>query len=111
MNAGQYEGLLQVLQEIRDRLPEPVRGEPMIKVPTRNIPTVIDPLRAVKQQGANHALIRMRAAATGWARTSFENQDGSRDQILVDQQPFVLSDILRMIDDVARELGLERKTS
>lgn len=93
MNAGQYEGIVGMLTEIRDRLPVSV------KAPDRN-----DDFR----MGATSALDAMARAARGWADGAAENDEamGRRDRREAKDQPFFLTDILNMINDAAREVGV-----
>lgn len=64
--------------------------------------------QADKLAGAVKALAAMERAAKGWAEGAAENDEamGRRDRKPSDQQPFVLADILNMIDDAAREVGV-----
>jgi hypothetical protein len=50
----------------------------------------------------------LREVVKGWADGAHAN-DGARNPKPAEDQEFVLSDIMRMIDDVAREAGLEVK--
>ena len=63
---------------------------------------------ADKLAGAVNALAAMERAAKGWADGAAENEEalGRRDRKPSDEQPFVLADILNMIDDAAREVGV-----
>jgi hypothetical protein len=63
---------------------------------------------ADKLAGAVQALAAMAQAAQGWAEGSHENQVAMdhRDVQPVPDQPFVLADILNMINDAAREVGV-----
>jgi hypothetical protein len=60
------------------------------------------------QAGRILALAAMARAAQGWAEGSHENQVASdhRDVKPVPDQEFVLADILNMINDAAREVGV-----
>lgn len=95
MNAGQYEGIMTVLQEIRDRVPD--MGT--VRVPDRN-----DDFR----MGASSALDAMMCVAKSWAEGAAENDEamGRRDHRAAKDQPFFLADILNMINDAAREVGV-----
>jgi len=64
---------------------------------------------ADKLAGAVNALAALERAAKGWADGAAENDEarGVRDRKPSDQQEFVLADILNMIDDAAREVGVE----
>jgi hypothetical protein len=66
------------------------------------------PLGAPGRRAAQRALAAMAQAAEGWAEGAAENEEamGHRDRKPSDEQPFVLADILRMIDDAAREVGV-----
>jgi len=59
--------------------------------------------------GAEKALAAMKDAAQGWAEGAAENDEamGRRDRKPADQQEFRVADILNMIDDAAREVGVE----
>lgn len=61
-----------------------------------------------KLVGACNALAAMASAAKGWAEGSAQNEiDMSRrDRKSVDEQEFRLADILNMINDAAREVGV-----
>jgi hypothetical protein len=61
-----------------------------------------------QKTGAVNALAAMERAAKGWADGAAENEEamGRRDRKPSDEQPFVLADILNMIDDAAREVGV-----
>jgi hypothetical protein len=60
------------------------------------------------QAGRILALAAMERVAKGWADGAAENEEamGRRDRKPSDEQPFVLADILNMIDDAAREVGV-----
>lgn len=64
--------------------------------------------QADKMAGAVAALAAMERTAKGWADTAHENDAsmGRQNTLPSGQQPFVLADILRMIDDAAREVGV-----
>lgn len=51
--------------------------------------------------GATKALVAVQEAAKGWAQASAFNSGNP-----VDEQEFMLADILNMIDDAAREVGV-----
>lgn len=63
---------------------------------------------ADKLAGAVNALAAMASAAKGWAEGSAQNEIdlGRRDRQPTEAQPFVLADILNMINDAAREVGV-----
>jgi hypothetical protein len=65
-------------------------------------------IMTARVNGANNALAAMARAVQGWAEGSHENQVsmGHRDVKLVPDQEFVLADILNMINDAAREVGV-----
>jgi hypothetical protein len=56
---------------------------------------------ADKLAGAVNVLAAMASAAKGWAEGSAENEETPSDERL-----FVLADILNMINDAAREVGV-----
>jgi hypothetical protein len=62
----------------------------------------------MKGAGAVDALAAMERAVKGWASGATENDIamGRRDVKPSDEQPFVLADILNMINDAAREVGV-----
>jgi len=59
--------------------------------------------------GAEKALAAMKDAAQGWAEGAAENDEamGLRDRKPADEQEFRVADILNMIDDAAREVGVK----
>jgi hypothetical protein len=61
------------------------------------------------QAGRILALAAMERTAKSWADGAAENEEamGRRDRKPSDEQPFVLADILTMIDDAAREIGVD----
>lgn len=61
-----------------------------------------------KLVGACNALAAMARAAKGWAEGSAQNEIdlGRRDRKPADEQEFRLADILNMINDAAREVGV-----
>jgi hypothetical protein len=63
---------------------------------------------ADKLAGASNALAAMERVMKGWASGAAENEEamGRRDRKPSDEQPFVLADMLRMLDDAAREVGV-----
>jgi len=63
---------------------------------------------ADKLAGAVKALAALEMAAKGWAQGAAENDValGRRDRKPSGEQTFVLADILNMIDDAAREVGV-----
>jgi hypothetical protein len=67
-----------------------------------------DDTPVMNQTGAINALAAMRRAAQGWAEGTADNDRAMerRDVQPTDRQPFVLADILNMIDDAAREVGV-----
>jgi hypothetical protein len=73
------------------------------------IEMAVSPTReADKLAGAVKMIVAMQEVAKGWAETSHENQVamGHRDVKPVHEQTFVLADILNMINDAAREVGV-----
>ena len=110
MNAGQYEGLLHALGEIRDRLPV-VPARVTVRTPVV-VPAAQEPVRNLTGSalavGGRRALEAMLGVAEGWAETASENDEamGRRDLKTPKDQPFVLDDIRRMVEDAAREIGL-----
>jgi hypothetical protein len=64
---------------------------------------------ADKMAGAVKALAAMREMAKGWAEGAAQNEIdlGRRDRKPTDEQEFVLADILTMINDAARKVGVE----
>lgn len=60
------------------------------------------------QAGRILALAAMERVAKNWAVDAAKNEEAMdrRDRLPSDKQPFVLADILRMIDDAAREVGV-----
>lgn len=97
MNAGQYEGIMGRLDAILSKMPTAPHLE--TASPTRETD---------KPAGAVNALAAMVRAAKGWAEGSAENDEamGRRDRKPAGEQEFVLADILNMIDDAAREVGV-----
>jgi hypothetical protein len=65
-------------------------------------------IMTARLNGATNALAAMERAVKGWAQGAVENDEalGRRDRKPSDEQPFVLADILNMIDDAAREVGV-----
>lgn len=63
---------------------------------------------ADKLAGSVNALAAMERVAKGWADGAAQNEIdmGRRDRKPSDRQEFVLADILRMLDDAAREVGV-----
>lgn len=109
MKADQYEGLIAALAEIRDRLPEPVKAEEMrpgIEHPATDSGIAARERGSLVDAGA--ALTAMARVARGWAEEGYENDVAQerRDIRLAPEQPFVLADILNMIDDAASSMGL-----
>jgi hypothetical protein len=71
-------------------------------------PESLGDIMTARLNGANLALAAMARAAQGWAEGSAENEVsmGHRDRKPADEQPFVVADILNMINDAAREVGV-----
>jgi hypothetical protein len=86
----------EALSENAARFPSPIE---MAVSPTRE---------ADKLAGAVKMIVAMQEVAKGWAEISHENQVGMghRDVKPVHEQTFVLADILNMINDAAREVGV-----
>lgn len=61
-----------------------------------------------RKTGAVEALAGVAQAAKGWAEGTHQNQVsmGHRDVKNPDEQEFVLADILNMVDDAARQVGV-----
>jgi hypothetical protein len=99
------------LQNLPTRLRD-LRPESVTPIPEEAAqPVPVDrggSLGAPGRRGAHRALAAMERAAKGWADGAAENEEamGRRDRKPSDEQPFVLEDILNMIDDAAREVGL-----
>jgi hypothetical protein len=105
MNIGQYEGLMARLGEIRDRLPV---GDVSPDNPISALVGNSDTREADKLAGAVNALAAMARTARGWAEGAYENAQamGHRDVRAPEDQVFFLPDILNMVDDAAREIGV-----
>lgn len=126
MNAGQYEGILNLLVEIRDRIPEPPTLDPVAEAGYDPGPTVIgrngwpvpvrtgQPTRGVtrneQETGAYLALVAMDRALDSWIEGAKENHQAleHRNENTGEEcwRSFAPSDIRNIINDVARELGL-----
>ena len=87
---------------------EAARTEKLTAIAERTSATA----QADKLAGAVKALEAMREMAKGWAQGSAENDMSAKryDRKSADEQEFVLSDILAMINDAAREVGVEVKS-
>lgn len=118
MNAGQYEGLMGMLREIRDRMPE-AATEPAGPLTvhhldgTKTVTVPVDrggPLGRAGERGAHRALARFLGVLDGWIEGARSNHDAldhrgeSRGEECWTQ--FHPSDIRRMVNDAAREVGL-----
>jgi hypothetical protein len=116
VNAGQYEGLMKALNEIRDRLPVPV-AEPKTAWSRDEVPAaepVVKPgtltETASQKTAASLALYTVLVNLDGWIQGNRENHDGLGHK----GEPrggecwtqFHPSDIRRMVNDAARELGV-----
>lgn len=72
-----------------------------------------EPVTSHYEDGLKHggmkALAAVKQAAQSWAEGVVENNEsmGRRDRKPADEQEFRVADILRMIDDAAREIGVE----
>jgi hypothetical protein len=132
MNAGQYEGILNLLAEIRDRMPEPKLTTAAPECPAYDPgPTVLSQNgRPVKLAGlavaaqriarmtddehkaaASLALYTLSTVLDGWIVGAKENHGAlghSRYENVGEEcwRSFAPSDIRNMINDAARELGL-----
>lgn len=115
MNAGQYEGIVGRLDAILSKMPT----EGPICTPERRLDhghtIACGPMAGAsstretdKLAGAVNALAAMVRAAKDWAEGSAENDEamGRRDRKPAGEQEFVLVDILNMINDAAREVGV-----
>lgn len=116
MNAGQYEGLMGRLGEILDRMPErpgqaapsaPERAQPAARMPRRKR----GPLTTRDQrESASLALYTLLTVLDGWIDGAHDNHEAlghrgeSTDRLCWTE--FHPSDIRRMVNDAARELGL-----
>jgi hypothetical protein len=108
MNAGQYEGLLAALHEIRDRLPAPAEPE---AAPTEALADVRDELiRETHRASCSLTLFTLLTTLDGWIQISRENHDGfgHRDENQGEEcwTRFHPADIRSMVNDVARQLGV-----
>jgi hypothetical protein len=120
MNAGQYEGIMGVLGKILDRHPvQDVPDEPVtirrmdgsateVPAPVRPVDTSTTAIGALVSR---QALRVMRVVLDDWIRGSKENHEalGHRMEPVGHEcwRTFHTSDIRNMINDAARELGLE----
>lgn len=112
MNANQYGGLLTVLTEIRDRLPESDTED----VPTKALTihhldgTKTVTLTRPAKEAVNMALTAMLGMLDGWIEGAQEDHEamGHRDENRGSEcwRSFAPADIRNMINDAARELGL-----
>lgn len=100
------EEMIEALGQIRDEM---LRQQAMTAISQKaNTERTSVTAEADKLAGAVNALAAMARAAKGWADGSAEN-DGSMgrwDCKPSDEQEFVLADILNMIDEAAREVGV-----
>jgi len=128
VNAGQYEGLMAMLTQIKDRLPQqsapfgwtaPMPGRVAgtgIRVGGEGYNSagpapVVDsggPLGAAGQRGAHRALMKLLAVLDGWIEGAHSNHEalGHRGEIMPCWTQFHPVDIRRMVNDAASELGL-----
>jgi hypothetical protein len=103
------EEMAQALADVRDELVRravATKNEAAPVITARNHRYEMEAHR----RGLNRALSKMKDVARSWADTAAENDRamGRRDPKPSDEQKFVLSDILRMINDAASDLGAER---
>lgn len=121
MNAGQYEGIMGALGEILDRMP--VREIPLVVEPVAvrkmdGSRSVVQPLapeyrRTVlgRQADKRQALAIMRAVLDDWIKGAKENHEACahRHENRGEEcwRTFHAQDIRNMINDAARELGVD----
>jgi hypothetical protein len=118
VNAGQYEGLMKALNEIRDRLPVPV-AEPKTAWSRDEVPAaepVVKPgtltETASQKTAASLALYMVLVQLDGWIESSrsnhYESGSGHSSEPRGGEcwTQFHPSDIRRMVNDAARELGV-----
>ncbi len=110
MNAGQYEGMMRVLTEIRNRLPAPERAQPQ---PARNAaqpPHTRYLYTEGERGGASIALREVLEALDAWVVGARENHEalGHSSEPYGEEcwRSFAPSDFRRMVIDAAREIGL-----
>jgi hypothetical protein len=115
VNAGQYEGLMARLGEILDRMPVPASPDPVPFTThhldgTSTTTTPSATREADKLAGARRALVLMLGALDGWIEGARSNHDGlgHRGEPMGSEcwTQFHPSDIRRMVNDVAHELGM-----
>jgi hypothetical protein len=103
MDARQYNGLMNVLDRILDRMPVRVETSP-VEVQT-SLTSETD-----KMAGARLALMRMLAELDGWIESARENHQsmGHRGENTGDEcwRSFAPQDIRDMVDGVARQFGM-----
>lgn len=113
MNAGQYGGILNLLVEIRDRMPEREVSKPEpFTVHHLNGTRTVYPAAETHSGnlGARQALAAMFRMLDSWIDGAKENHEaiGHRHENTGEEcwRTFAPDDIRRMVNDVARELGL-----
>ena len=96
--------MTQALADVRDELIR--RGAGPLSAPAPE--AELSDIMTARLHGKTLALAAMERAVKGWADGAAENEEalGRRDRKPSDEQPFVLADILNMIDDAAREVGV-----
>lgn len=74
----------------------------------RGAEVALSDIMTARLNGCVKALTAMAQAAKGWAEGSAENEEamGRRDRKPAEEQEFRLADILNMINDAAREVGV-----
>lgn len=112
MNAGQYEGLMGVLGQILDRMPErPAPAAPAVALTTHHLDgTKTRTLHQEGAEGASLALYSLLVNLDGWIDGARSNHDGfGHSSEAVGSECWTQyhpADIRTMVNDVARELGL-----
>jgi hypothetical protein len=112
MNAGQYEGIINLLADIRDRMPEPktttAAPVPRPFEPAQSVSA--SPLDREGKWAASMALYALLVSLDGWIAGARENHDAldhrnepTGEECWTRWHP---ADIRSMVNDVARELGL-----
>jgi hypothetical protein len=110
VNAGQYQGLMALLGEIRDRMPE---GKAPAASPVQCHHEDGERTRFTSESGeqaARRALAVMLQNLDGWIQGQRENHEalGHRHENRGEEcwRSWAPDDIRRMVNDTARELGL-----
>lgn len=111
MNAGQYEGLMGMLGQIRDRMPEPGYDPGPTVLNRRGWPVPVP----VETESAAHqerrvALDQLLVVLDSWIEGAKENHQamGHRNENTGEEcwTQFEPDDFRRMINDAARDIGL-----